>query len=52
MQPSMTPNEPKVTSFTEGFLEHTSLDGELWRVEDGGGMRTRFRIHGAEVSPP
>ena len=41
--------DPKVNSFTEGFLEYTLLDGELWRVEDGGGMRTRFGIHGTEV---
>ena len=49
MQPSMTPPDPQVTSFTEGFLEYTSLDGELWRVEDGGGLRTRFGIHGTDT---
>ena len=49
MQPAMTPADPQVTSFTEGFLEYTSFDGELWRVEDGGGLRTRFGIHGTDA---
>ena len=48
LQP-IPPHKVTATSFLDGFLEYTSLDGELWRVEDGAGLRARFGIHGRDA---
>ena len=48
MQP-IPPHKVTATSFLDGFLEYPSLDGELWRVEDGAGLRARFGIHGRDA---